>query len=302
VTAARAGRVPPHPLFLADSHWLSCWLSPDVNYKPRLTSEKVAGRITASTFVLEQPRCIFNEVVKPTDNVWLVVALSEAEDELPIPLSARELPYQSFGSNSSYMTLKTPVTNYPCPDPGEASEALTVLRVGSETGCITDLSWPDCNGPLPGPGPYKVKFVAMNSTQITAQSHWSDLITLRKGKDPNSINTQPARRSAGMIVITSVLSILFAILLAALITALPRRSPEPQRPGASFRLSPALLLADCHSHHSGPAMGVVLVGNLKTSKSPPLFAVRVKANTWDFAIHTVTKMCRISGSPSLLRK
>ncbi|XP_044312041.1 uroplakin-3b-like [Varanus komodoensis] len=192
----------------------------DVNYKPRLTSEKVAGRITASTFVLEQPRCIFNEVVKPTDNVWLVVALSEAEDELPIPLSARELPYQSFGSNSSYMTLKTPVTNYPCPDPGEASEALTVLRVGSETGCITDLSWPDCNGPLPGPGPYKVKFVAMNSTQITAQSHWSDLITLRKGKDPNSINTQPARRSAGMIVITSVLSILFAILLAALITAL----------------------------------------------------------------------------------
>uniref|UniRef100_A0A8D2KRE8 Uncharacterized protein n=1 Tax=Varanus komodoensis TaxID=61221 RepID=A0A8D2KRE8_VARKO len=142
------------------SHWLSCWLSPDVNYKPRLTSEKVAGRITASTFVLEQPRCIFNEVVKPTDNVWLVVALSEGTlrflvpDELPIPLSARELPYQSFGSNSSYMTLKTPVTNYPCPDPGEASEALTVLRVGSETGCITDLSWPDCNGPLPGPGPY----------------------------------------------------------------------------------------------------------------------------------------------------
>lgn len=69
------------------------------------------------------------------------------------PSTPEELPYQSFDTNHFYMTLNTTVLNYPCPEKSE--DEITVLRVGSETKCATDLLRPDCNGPLPGPGPYR---------------------------------------------------------------------------------------------------------------------------------------------------
>ncbi|XP_063002835.1 uroplakin-3b-like [Elgaria multicarinata webbii] len=189
-------------------------------YVPTITSEPLEGKITSSTFVLDQPRCVFNNVVGDTDLVWLVVAHSSAEDKVSKTPSPAQLPYQEFKKNSAYMTLSTAVTNYPCPEAGQENNAISVLRVGNETGCISDVSRPDCNGPLPGPGPYSVKFVAMNSNVVTAESKWSEPITLIQGKNPNTIDTEPRQRSASMIAITSILSILFAILLAALIAAL----------------------------------------------------------------------------------
>lgn len=53
---------------------------------------------------------------------------------------------------TAYMTLNATLANYPCPKP--AGE-ITVLRVGSETSCARDKARPTCNGPLPGPGPYR---------------------------------------------------------------------------------------------------------------------------------------------------
>lgn len=50
------------------------------------------------------------------------------------------------------MTLNATLGSYPCPKPdGE----IAVLRVGSETSCTRDEMRPTCNGPLPGPGPYR---------------------------------------------------------------------------------------------------------------------------------------------------
>ncbi|XP_033028000.1 uroplakin-3b-like [Lacerta agilis] len=189
-----------------------------VGYTPRLTSKDLAGKRTSSTFTLEQPRCVFNKFVNATDEIWLVVARSSAAETCPIPRSPDELPYQSFENNSCYMTLGTAAANYPCP--AEGSSDLTVLRVGNEVDCKTDPTRTDCNGPLPDPGPYKVKFLAINSGGLAAQSRWSDPIPLIQGKDPETIDTSPGRRSAGMIAITTILSILSAILLAALIAAL----------------------------------------------------------------------------------
>uniref|UniRef100_A0A670JX34 Uroplakin 3B n=1 Tax=Podarcis muralis TaxID=64176 RepID=A0A670JX34_PODMU len=139
-----------------------------VGYTPRLTSKDLAGKITSSTFTLEQPRCVFNKFVTATDEIWLLVARSSG--------TLCELPYQSFENNSCYMTLGTAPANYPCP--AEESSKLTVLRVGNEVDCKTDPARPDCNGPLPEPGPYRVKFLAFNSGGPIAESRWSDPITL----------------------------------------------------------------------------------------------------------------------------
>lgn len=61
--------------------------------------------------------------------------------------------FQRFPTSApAYMTLNTTRINYPCTN---TSGAITVLRVGSETSCTRDESRPTCNGPLPGPGPYR---------------------------------------------------------------------------------------------------------------------------------------------------
>ncbi|KAJ6655795.1 hypothetical protein lerEdw1_004848 [Lerista edwardsae] len=185
---------------------------------PDLTTQNIEGKITASTFVLDQPLCFFDDSIDSSKGIWLVVAKSDAADDFKNPSSPEELPYQLFPNNNSYyMTLDTGLWNYPCPaPPGE----LTLLRVGAETSCVKDALRPDCNGPLPGPGPYKVKFLAMNEIGATAETRWSKPISLIQAKDYTTIETAPKRRSAGMIVIATILSILFAILLAALIAAL----------------------------------------------------------------------------------
>lgn len=64
-----------------------------------------------------------------------------------------ETAFQSFPESvSAYMTLNATLDSYPCPKP---AGDITVLRVGSETSCAEDVSRPTCNGPLPGPGPYR---------------------------------------------------------------------------------------------------------------------------------------------------
>lgn len=63
-----------------------------------------------------------------------------------------EWSFQRFPTNTSaYLTLGAMQYHYGCPKP---DRELTVLRVGSETGCADNISVPNCNGPLPGPGPY----------------------------------------------------------------------------------------------------------------------------------------------------
>ncbi|XP_075761078.1 uroplakin-3b-like protein 1 [Pelodiscus sinensis] len=190
-----------------------------IDYTPVITARELEGKITSSTFVLEQPRCVFNDSVSNTDEIWLVVALSNAISTFTNPTSLQSLPaFQKFPGSPHYMTMGTSSLNYPCE---KSSGQITVLRVGNETGCVSDTTRPDCNGPLPGPGPYRVKFLAMSPvTGPTAETLWSDPILLKAGKDPATIDTWPGKRSAGMIVITTILSILLAILLACFIAVL----------------------------------------------------------------------------------
>uniref|UniRef100_A0A8C0VDJ2 Uroplakin 3B n=1 Tax=Cyanistes caeruleus TaxID=156563 RepID=A0A8C0VDJ2_CYACU len=175
--------------------WVSLW--PQLQYRPVLTQDpRLEGQITASTFVLDQPRCVFQDYGNA--DIWLVVALDQAVSTFNTSAGpgTSETAFQSFPDPvRAYMTLNATLGHYPCPKPdGE----ITVLRVGSETSCAQDVSRPTCNGPLPGPGPYRVKFLALEGSVPVAETAWSAQIMLRTGTAAGGARPSPRSRRGGI--------------------------------------------------------------------------------------------------------
>uniref|UniRef100_A0A7M4EDP1 Uroplakin 3B n=1 Tax=Crocodylus porosus TaxID=8502 RepID=A0A7M4EDP1_CROPO len=188
---------------------LPCNLVP---YTPQITGNSLEGKLTASTFSLDQPICIFDQYVNATDDIWLVVAFANATSSVKNPTSRNDIPpYQRLSTALHYMTLRTTITFFPCP----RSSNTSVLRVGSDAFCRNDNSRQHCNGPLPNPGPYRVKFLILDSSGAKAETRWSERITLKQGHRSSTIDTWPGRRSGTMIVITVILSSLVGILTLA---------------------------------------------------------------------------------------
>ncbi|NXA87795.1 UPK3B protein, partial [Melanocharis versteri] len=215
---------------------------------PKLTEDpRVEGLTTGTTFVLEQPRCFFQDYGDAV--IWLVVALDEATSTFNDSAGpgTPETAFQGFPSPvRAYMTLNATLGSYPCPKPdGE----ITVLRVGSETSCARDATRPTCNGPLPGPGPYRVKFLALQGSEPVADTDWSSPIMLRTAKSPDSISTTGSGHSAGMIAITTILSILFAILLAALVAMLVFWGSDSCGGSSTFSKPEAVTVRRYNTHH-----------------------------------------------------
>ncbi|NWX05266.1 UPK3L protein, partial [Caloenas nicobarica] len=230
-------------LLLATAHGLNT-----IRYTPTLASSSLGGLITASTFTLEQPRCVFSE--DPGNPViWLVVAVPEAVPTFndSVEPGSPERAFQRFpGSAPAYMTLNTTLLNYPCPKrPGD----ITVLRVGSETSCTKDGTRPTCNGPLPGPGPYRVKFISLNGSVPVEQTAWSEPITLRTAQPLSDIPAMGSGHSAGMITLTSILSILFAILLAGLVAMLVFWGSDTYGGSSTFSKPEAVTVRRYNTHH-----------------------------------------------------
>lgn len=48
-------------------------------YVPRVAPGAMPGKVTATTFVLERPRCIFDPFANASDAVWLAVAFADGE-------------------------------------------------------------------------------------------------------------------------------------------------------------------------------------------------------------------------------
>ncbi|KAF4791033.1 uroplakin-3b-like protein [Turdus rufiventris] len=219
-----------------------------LDYTPALTQEPVlGGQKTASTFVLDQPRCIFKDYGNA--DIWLVVALDEATSNFSNTArpGTLETAFQRFPDPvRAYMTLNATLANYPCPKP---TGDITVLRVGSETSCAQDVTRPTCNGPLPGPGPYRVKFLALEGSVPKAETHWSMPITLREAKSPNTISTTGSGHSAGMIAITTILSILFAILLAGLVAMLIFWNSDSCSGSSTFSKPESVTVRRYNTHH-----------------------------------------------------
>ncbi|XP_032934318.1 uroplakin-3b-like protein 2 [Catharus ustulatus] len=219
-----------------------------LGYTPALTQEPVlGGQTTASTFVLDQPRCIFNNYGNA--DIWLVVALDGATSNFSNTArpGTPETAFQGFPDPvRAYMTLNATLANYPCPKP--AGE-ITVLRVGSETSCAQDVTRPTCNGPLPSPGPYRVKFLALEGSVPVAETGWSKPIKLREAKSPDTISTTGGGHSAGMIAITTILSILFAILLAGLVAMLVFWSSDSCSGSSTFSKPESVTVRRYNTHH-----------------------------------------------------
>ncbi|XP_006859892.1 PREDICTED: uroplakin-3b [Chrysochloris asiatica] len=222
------------------------WLRPSKNlelvpYTPQITAWDLEGKVTATTFSLDQPRCILDGHGQANDTVWLVVAFSNASRDFQNPRTLAEIPtYPRLMTNGHYMTLPLSLIQLPCVDPMDGGGSVPLLRVGNDAGCLEDLhQWPYCNAPLPSPGPYSVKFLLMDpSGSPKAETRWSDPIALHQGRTPGSIDMWPGRRSGGMIVITTILSSLAGLLLLAFLAAstmrfsslwLPEEVPSPEQ-------------------------------------------------------------------------
>lgn len=231
-------------LLLPAAHGIAVQL----DYTPGLTEEPVlGGQKTASTFVLDQPRCIFKDYGNA--DIWLVVALDGATSNFSNTArpGTPETAFQRFPDPvRAYMTLNATLANYPCPKP---AGDITVLRVGSETSCAQDVTRPTCNGPLPGPGPYRVKFLALEGSVPKAETRWSMPIMLREAKSPNTISTAGSGHSAGMIAITTILSILFAILLAGLVAMLIFWNSDSCSGSSTFSKPESVTVRRYNTHH-----------------------------------------------------
>uniref|UniRef100_A0A8C3IZI4 Uroplakin 3B n=1 Tax=Chrysemys picta bellii TaxID=8478 RepID=A0A8C3IZI4_CHRPI len=216
------------------------FLSLTVPYTPQITAKSLEGKLTATTFTLDQPICIFDQYVNSTDDIWLVVAFTNStcgsrprQTPFPVPTTAFASP-DMLSTALHYMTLKTSIAFYPCAE----NRAPSVLRVGSDTSCKDDRSLEYCNGPLPHPGPYRVKFLILDTNGSKAETRWSQQIILKQGRKARSIDTWPGRRSGTMVVITSILSSFIGVLVILFLFKLWRREepavPEEPRAG-SFR-------------------------------------------------------------------
>ncbi|XP_060115551.1 uroplakin-3b-like [Heteronotia binoei] len=179
-----------------------------IQYVPRVTDQVMEGKVTASTFALASPNCVFDSLVNATDEIWLVVTFTNATSSFKNPTNLQEIPpYENLYSTHAYMTMKSTISHYPC----DKDKAGSVLRVGNESTCKNDNSLTPCNGPLPSPGTYRVKFIAMDSKGSKAETRWSGPITLNKAQAWQTVDTWPGRRSGDMIVITVILSILCGV-------------------------------------------------------------------------------------------
>ncbi|NXE63587.1 UPK3B protein, partial [Calcarius ornatus] len=181
-------------------------------YVPQVPPVALLGRVTATTFALERPRCVFDGHADASDAVWLAVAFANASAAFRNPQCRAEVPpYKELLAARSYMTLETAAAAYSC---SAASPA--VLRVGGDTACRDQDRGEPCNGPLPSPGPYRVKFLLMGCRGPKAETRWSEPILLRSALSPSSIEPGPAGRGSAPVVIASILASLGAALAAAL--------------------------------------------------------------------------------------
>ncbi|NXP59143.1 UPK3B protein, partial [Chloropsis cyanopogon] len=191
-------------------------------YVPHVPPVALLGKVTATTFALERPRCVFDGHADASDAVWLAVAFANASAAFRNPPFRADVPpYQQLPTARSYMTLETAAAAYSCSAPDSCSApSPPVLRVGGDTACKDQDRQDPCNGPLPSPGPYRVKFLLMGCRGPKAETRWSEPILLRRAASPSSIEPVPARRGSAVVVIAAILASLGAVLATAVLGAL----------------------------------------------------------------------------------
>ncbi|KAM5172991.1 uroplakin-3a [Mantella aurantiaca] len=193
---------------------------------------------TQTTIALEKPYCFY---INPNPvNVYLLVVRNDA---LNATFSNGSFTTTAGGYSAPYVAAI--FSNPNCINTPTASQIYNitqvqatldkyVVRVGNDSSCFNVYP---CNKPLQSNTAYRFSYAFYNSssTNLVFQSDWSPPIYTKQGKDSGNIDTWPGRRSGGMIVITSILSVLTFFVLAGLVAAVisnlmtPSANLEPRR-------------------------------------------------------------------------
>ncbi|NXW54724.1 UPK3A protein, partial [Eurystomus gularis] len=215
-------------------------LCADQSLKPQMAAPQLArNNPTLSTVALEKPFCMFDSSLYPNKSyVIYLYAMKESATAISSQVtnnSSKPLnstfKQTSGGQLGPYKAALFHVPNCASPpklaDVGDVNKVSDVLkqylfRVGDDGTCLYDPNFlAVCNPPLAPDTTYRFKYVLVDSTEgiMKDQTLWSDPIKTRRAKLPLKIDTWPGRRSGGMIVITSILSVLVFLLLAGFLAS-----------------------------------------------------------------------------------
>ncbi|NWI12305.1 UPK3A protein, partial [Crypturellus soui] len=202
---------------------------------PQLAAPQLAtSNPTLTTVALEKPFCMFDSSLSPNKSysVYLYAMMESAvAGSSPVTDHGGKALNSTFqqtsgGRLSPYKAAVFSVPNCASPpdpaDVGDVNKVADVLkqhlfRVGDDGTCLYDPNFLDvCNPPLAPDTTYRFKYTLVDNTDgiMKDQTLWSDPIKTRRVKLPMKIDTWPGRRSGGMIVITSILSVFLFLLLS----------------------------------------------------------------------------------------
>ncbi|XP_018428106.1 PREDICTED: uroplakin-3a [Nanorana parkeri] len=178
---------------------------------------------TQTTIALEKPYCFY---ISPTSvTAYLYVVRNDATNTNLSPINSFDAT--KGGATAPYVAAifsnpncTNPPTTSQIYDLSQVQSTLNnyVVRVGNDDNCFNMNT---CNKPLQSNTAYRFIYAFYDSTpSLVFRSDWSPPIYTKQGKDSGSIDTWPGRRSGGMIVITSILSVLTFFVLAGLVAAI----------------------------------------------------------------------------------
>ncbi|XP_019371468.1 PREDICTED: uroplakin-3a [Gavialis gangeticus] len=225
----------------------SCWLVPAFcwlvhlcaaqSLRPQIASPQLAtNNPTFTTVALEKPFCVFDGSLSPgksyevylyamMDSMSMISSAVTDNSSKPLDTTFQEVNGGQLGP------YKAAVLNVPdCASPPKLADIRNVkkasdvlkqylFRVGDDVSCLYDPNFLGvCNPPLASGTTYRFKYILVDVTLgiMKDETLWSDPIKTNSVKKSSTIDTWPGRRSGGMIVITSILSVLIFLLLAGL--------------------------------------------------------------------------------------
>ncbi|NWY01984.1 UPK3A protein, partial [Nothoprocta ornata] len=207
---------------------------------PQLAAPQLAtSNPTLTTVALEKPFCTFDSSLSPNKSysVYLYAMMESASAGSILVTAQGGRPLNSTVQQTSggrlgpYRAAVFGVPNCAAPpnpaDAGDVNKVADVLkrhlvRVGGDGTCLHDPNFRDvCNPPLAPDTTYRFKYTLVDNTDgiVKDQTLWSDPIRTRRVKLPMKIDTWPGRRSGGMIVITSILSVFLFLLLSGFLAS-----------------------------------------------------------------------------------
>uniref|UniRef100_A0A8C3CXZ8 Uncharacterized protein n=1 Tax=Cairina moschata TaxID=8855 RepID=A0A8C3CXZ8_CAIMO len=189
-------------------------------YEPRVPPGALLGKVTATTFALERPCCVFHRLANASDAVWLVVAFANGEH--PVQRGAS-------GTLAPRPPSETPRPQRP-PTPARCL-ARCCGSVGTRRAGTSTAKQP-ATGPCPPRGPTGemgwdgVKFLVMGCHGPKAETRWSDPILLRRGTGGSGAGTAPPSPHIPWAALPLALPALLSKLLVVRppLLALPRRT------------------------------------------------------------------------------